>query len=237
MGLIYSPKIVTSGLIMYLDAADRNSYAGSGTVWNDLSGNGNDVTLYNGPTNNGRYFSFDGTNQYGQVSNNLQTQVNNASATTVSVLANVKFIEHVDNLIGWGNANPIEGVVRTWGIYARGANLYAGYPSTSITSDNGLVASSIIYNDWYFLTAIFDSNTMTGNKFNGSSALTFDSRGILSTNTWKEISTSYPITIAKTSYFGRYMQTDIAQVKVYNRALSAQEIQQNYNATKTRFGL
>lgn len=231
------PNIITDGLILYLDAANTKSYPGSGTTWNDLSGNGNNVTLYNSPTNNGEYFSFDGTNQYGEVGNNIKTQINNADATTVSVLANVKFIEHVDNLIGWGNANPIEGVVRTWGIYARFANLYAGYPSTSSTLNNGLVGSSGIYNDWYFLTAVFNSTTMTGNRFNGNTNLTFDSRGISSTNTWKNISTSFPITIAKTSYFGRYMQTDIAQVKVYNRALTPQEILKNYNATKNRFGL
>ena len=50
MGIFRGPNIVRSGLVLALDAADRNSYPGTGTTWNDLSGNGNNVTLTNGPT-------------------------------------------------------------------------------------------------------------------------------------------------------------------------------------------
>ena len=58
-------KIVTDGLVLSLNAADRNSYPGSGTTWTDTSGNGNNGTLTNGPTfnsGNGGYIQFDGTN-------------------------------------------------------------------------------------------------------------------------------------------------------------------------------
>ena len=53
--MYYGPKIVTNSLVLALDAADKNSYrgSGSGTSWNDLSGNSNNVTLTNGPTFNG----------------------------------------------------------------------------------------------------------------------------------------------------------------------------------------
>jgi len=237
MGFFRGPNIVRDGLVLALDAASPRSYPGTGTTWYDLSGSGNDVTLYNSPTHNGKYFSFDGANDYGQVNSNLQTQINNATATTVTALARVKFIEHVDNLIGWGNANAISGVVRTWGIYARFSTLYAGYASNSNTTNNGVVGTSSITNNWYFLTAIFNSTTMTGNKFNGNTTLEFDSRSITSSNTWKGVSTSFPITIAKTSYASRYMQTDIAEIKVYDRELSQAELLQNYNATKGKFGL
>jgi len=50
MAISHSPRIVRDGLVLALDAADRNSYPGSGTTWNDLSGNGNTGTLNNGPT-------------------------------------------------------------------------------------------------------------------------------------------------------------------------------------------
>ena len=52
---------------MALDAADKNSYIGSGTVWNDVSGNGNNGTLTNGPTfsnANGGCIVFDGVDEY-----------------------------------------------------------------------------------------------------------------------------------------------------------------------------
>jgi hypothetical protein len=60
-----APNIVTDGLVMYLDAANTKSYPGSGTTWNDLSGNSNNGTLINGPTfNPNGGIDFDGTDDY-----------------------------------------------------------------------------------------------------------------------------------------------------------------------------
>jgi hypothetical protein len=67
MAISRGPKIVTNGLVLALDAADRNSYPRSGTSWLDLSGNNNTCTLTNGPTfsnTNGGNIVFDGTNDY-----------------------------------------------------------------------------------------------------------------------------------------------------------------------------
>ena len=63
MAFSRGPKIVTDGLVLYLDAANPKSYPGTGNVWNDLSGNGNDAILINSPTYNNNYFSFDGVDQ------------------------------------------------------------------------------------------------------------------------------------------------------------------------------
>ena len=66
MTIGYGPTVVTDGLVLALDAADRNSYPGSGTTWTDLSGNGNNGTLDNSVTytsNNGGGLSFDGTDE------------------------------------------------------------------------------------------------------------------------------------------------------------------------------
>lgn len=68
MALAHNPKIVTDGLVLCLDAANPKSYPGSGTVWSDLSGNGNNGTLVNGVgynSNNGGYLTFDGSNDGG----------------------------------------------------------------------------------------------------------------------------------------------------------------------------
>jgi len=67
MSGISGPKIITSGCVLSLDAADKNSYPGSGTAWRDLSGNGKNLTLTNGPTfsaGNQGSIVFDGTNDY-----------------------------------------------------------------------------------------------------------------------------------------------------------------------------
>jgi hypothetical protein len=79
-----SGKIVTSGLVLALDAADKNSYPGSGTTWTDLSGNGNNGTLVNGPTfssANGGSIVFDGVDDYVTCGTNSSTLV---SSMTIS---------------------------------------------------------------------------------------------------------------------------------------------------------
>ena len=70
MALSHSPKIVTDGLVLCLDAGDRKSYSGSGTTWSDRSGNGYNATLNNGPTfnsANGGSIDFDGSNDYATI--------------------------------------------------------------------------------------------------------------------------------------------------------------------------
>jgi hypothetical protein len=67
MAFFHSPRIVTDGLVLALDAANSLSYPGSGTTWTDLSGKGNNGTLVNGPTfdqANGGSIVFDGTDDY-----------------------------------------------------------------------------------------------------------------------------------------------------------------------------
>ena len=67
MGVAYNSRIVTDGLALCLDAANSKSYPGSGSTWTDLSGNGNNATLTNGPTYssaNGGSIVFDGVNDY-----------------------------------------------------------------------------------------------------------------------------------------------------------------------------
>jgi hypothetical protein len=73
MAFFHSPRIVTDGLVLALDAANSLSYPGSGTTWTDLSGKGNNGTLVNGPTfspTNGGSIVFDGTNDYISFPNN-----------------------------------------------------------------------------------------------------------------------------------------------------------------------
>ena len=84
MSTKYSPQIVTSGLVLALDAANKVSYPGTGTTWYDLSGNGNTGTITNGPTfsnvNLGTIV-FDGTNDY--VSIPSTSNFNNGNNITV----------------------------------------------------------------------------------------------------------------------------------------------------------
>jgi hypothetical protein len=88
MALSRGPKIVTNGLVLAVDAADKNSYKGSGTTWKDVSGNAYNGTLTNGPTfsnvNRG-VIVFDGVDDYADFGNVL------ASLTNLTLECFVKF--------------------------------------------------------------------------------------------------------------------------------------------------
>ena len=64
MSVYAGPEIADSGLLLHLDAGNTKSYPGSGTVWYDLSGNGNNFTLYNGVSYSNGALNFDGVNDY-----------------------------------------------------------------------------------------------------------------------------------------------------------------------------
>ena len=82
---IFFPSIVTNGLVLCLDAGNQLSYPGTGTTWNDLSRNGNDGTLTNGPVfNSGGSMVFDGVNDYIAISDSLQQLQFSTGAFTLS---------------------------------------------------------------------------------------------------------------------------------------------------------
>ena len=103
MALVHSPSIVTSGLVLCLDAANRKSYPSpfTGTTWTDLSGNGNNGTLENGvvySSGNGGSLSFDGVNDFGLTGNSGITGNNSWS---ISVWINVDISENGAGRQGW----------------------------------------------------------------------------------------------------------------------------------------
>ena len=94
MGIAAGPDIVQSGLVLDLDASDKNSYPGSGTTWYDLSGNKNHCTLYNGPissTTYGGMITVDGVDDYGLIAYNASSPLFSSisSYTVMSALINL----------------------------------------------------------------------------------------------------------------------------------------------------
>jgi hypothetical protein len=226
MSTKYSPQIVTSGLVLALDAANKVSYPGTGTTWYDLSGNANTSTLINGPTfngGNGGNFSFNGTNQYADCGNVL------ASLTNLTLECFVKF----------GTQSALYGGVISKTL--SNANGYEiridSYTSTTTSlvfryvGDNAAVGFNTNFTNgvWYHVVA-------TGT--NGSQKTYVN--GIQVNSTTYALSPSVnsnSLLIAKLTYGALYVNMIMGCVRIYNRALTATEILQNYNATKTRFGL
>ena len=214
-------RIITDGLVLSLNAADQNSYPGSGTTWSDISGGGNNATLTNGPTfnsANGGTIVFDGTDDKAQTSYGPQL-----GDFTICLWFK-------DN--GSGGYGRIADKSYTGGFWL-------GRNGTSANSwGGGILEASSPYGifltltdgDWHFFTSIRSGTThyLYGDGITNTTSNTVSSNALDST------------TIALGDWSGSNVQAfkgNIASCIVYNRALSTTEILQNYNATKSRFGL
>jgi hypothetical protein len=224
MTIGYGPSIVTSGLVLALDAADRNSYPGSGTTWTDLSGNGNTGTLTNGPTyssSNGGMFTFNGTNQYitvpssASITTSTPTVIVGCTIGTGSVLAKGRYGSY------WNYG--INGLTST-AFSARNNNCDSASGSV-FTSKSGYAILAARYNGTgidFYRDGIYGS-TITGGCYSpAASNSLFLTIGCAQDNSGN----------ATEFYSG-----SISFLQLYNRALTAAEIQQNFNATRSRFGI
>jgi hypothetical protein len=231
MSFVHSPKIVTDGLVLALDAGNTKSYPGSGTTWFDKSGNANNGTLTNGPTFDTVSLGsivFDGTNDYVSVAK--QTAFVNASQFTMTAwmkrrLSNSKVILYQ----GADGNNDVAFELWNDGFaYFEVGNATNSYANISNTST-----------DWQYLTMVFD-----GTQIGNSNRLKCYINGNL-------LAVSYSGTIPSTSgpsnsvfsignsqgIGGNFSDGNVAQVFIYNRALSSSEVQQNFNATRGRYGI
>jgi hypothetical protein len=243
MSFNYSPKIVTNGLVLYLDAANTKSYVSGSTTWNDLSRGGNNGTLVNGPTfnsANGGGVVFDGVNEYTDCGFISQTILSNNQFTfnywikmTGGIARgdffNIKnfntpqddigfFIDTNNKLYAYFN---VQGTITNNGVGF-------GYASVSTTTfTRNTIYNICVQKDASQKIVMYVNGTLDNNTY---STVT-NTANVASTQLWIGSNRSN-LTTPTLSFPGT-----IYQASIYNRALSAQEILQNYNATKTRFGL
>ena len=215
--------IVTSGMVLFLDANNTNSYPGSGTIWYDLTGNGNTGTLTNGPTfnsENGGSIVFDGVDDYVNVANASSL---NSSAQTISVWYNATTIPgRAATVIG---KHDVAGSNNGYNIFASNlTEIKVG--STTYGAGPGTGTSGV----WYLLTLAYTANSSMTCYINGVSSGT-TAIGNLSIS-------SQPFRIGRSvDSFWSAFTGKISIVTVYNRQLSDSEILQNFNATRARFGV
>jgi hypothetical protein len=238
MSLTHSLKIVTNGLVLCLDAGSKKSYAGTGNVWRDLSGNGNDGTLTNGPTfssSNGGSLVFDGNLTYGSVSS-AQFQSGNNPFTMECWAKWFGNGTNVQNIIfGYGSDT---GPHRVPLLYA-GSNIF-GFSFGSASGD--VLSSNILVNTWYHIIATYD---LTSCKIyvNGilQNITSYSSANVVlngSNGTLAGIGSLFSSfgNVSSPSRYGTF-NGNISKISYYNRALTPQEIQQNFNATRGRYNL
>ena len=218
MGTVYNPSIVTDGLVLCLDAGNSKSYPGSGTAWSDLSGRGNNGTLTNGPTyssTSGGYISFDGTNDYIYTPLNIDANPVTLSAFfRASVVTGDRGILLNDNG-GWDKGFEISS--SAFAIHV-GNNLV----STGVTA---------VANTWYCGTLVYTASSMTF-YLNGISVWS-GGAPVASTGSTLEIGRAFWNAGAGSRFFNGF----ISHVSVHNIALTAAQVQQNFNAIRGRYGI
>jgi hypothetical protein len=230
----YGPKIVTNGLVLALDAADKLSYPGSGTTWTDLSGNAYNGTLTNGPAFNnskGGSIVFDGIDDYASLSStpgvtnnftidlwclpNATHGIDSENTSGIEGVSGQRYITSPDSRGVDGGAGVSIGTNGV-SVYEHGASYLPALLvySTTISSVSHIV---VVYTSKQPTLYINSSNVRTG---------------LTSTKT-----NVYLDSGQIGGFVYGYFSGNIYAIKFYNRSLSATEILQNYNATKSRFNL
>ena len=230
MGIISGANLIDNGLIYSLDAANFRSYSGSGLTSNALVG-GIGATLVNGvgfTSGNSGSFIFDGTNDYIDCGNFLD---NPSNFTVVAWQKTSKVSSQqmvVAKLVNYGS-------VAGWGLIARPDSKGLAFILQTNVSNWIVYYSSKITTDnlWHHVAAVISNKIVVGFYVDGISySINSESGGTIST-----ISNSINVRIARDEANEYIYEGNISNTAIYNRALSAQEIKQNYNATKRRYSL
>ena len=231
MGISYNPRIVTDGLVLALDAGNTKSYPGSGTTWTDLSGNGRNFTWVSTPTFTGGsrpYFSTLGNRCTGPASNSFG--ITNTSGYTIFLICEQ-------------NALVNTAAFKFYGAAGRAIFSHCTWADDRVYFDQGGCCGS----DTRTETASGGSQTWniwTFRRFTGSSTRSISKNGTtLVTNTATAVDINLSATgvdLGSSDEYGGNISTWNAKLGgfiVYNRGLSDNEIQQNSNALKSRYGI
>ena len=224
---------VTSGLMLQLDAGNVSSYPGSGTTWADVGG------AYSGVLTNGAAYSsddggvirLDGTNDYVNIEDDPSLRAPIGSAITIQMWAKISSATANDGLFSkqFGSASY------------DGFSLVTGNNNKLQLNMNGAVVNGIYAsgsnnvwttNTWYLFTAIV--------HFGGNSKVYVNTSKVIDVNNAESSmpSPNAPLRIGQgIQDSAGHPAMDVGQFYFYNKALTEQEITDNYNATKSRYGL
>jgi hypothetical protein len=216
MGLAHSPRIVMDGLVLTLDAGNTKSYPGSGATWTDIGGSQSNGTLVNGvgyDSGSGGSLTFNGSNQ--RVSTNYKP----SGERSYFIWVKFSSLTHSSGYQLTGtqefNAFTYIGIENGGEVY-----YYAG------ANTGGNIGNPVTVNTWVNLGFVLNAD---GSRIVYKNGVNIHSNtgGLGGTATLE-----FSVGCINQNYF---ITGNISQVSIYNRALSATEITQNYNALKSRY--
>lgn len=238
--IAYYGNTVTNGLVLSLDAAKRDSYPGSGTAWRDISGNGNNGTLTNGPTfnsDNGGSIVFDGVDDFALI-NNPSTIRNqdftisvwiNPGVQNAAIISIIDFDHAGSPFQGWVMQSEDATTNRYFYLAWNDGAQFQPTGGGSFGAGKGIQITTSV---WQNIIYSKSGTTLLGYK-DGSQIYTGTAgNGNVNYAANKNIQIGGCISVPSRNYKG-----NIPLVQIYNRALTASEVLQNYNAQKSRYGL
>ena len=227
------PSMVTNGLVLNLDAGNTSSYLGSGTTWTDLTASGNNGTLTNGPvfnTRNGGNIVFDGIDDVVGFGNILTIGLN---SWTMSCWVKFDGGAGIMGIMGKTSYRAYDG---RYSFYIENNNINAFFQPSA----NNIISTPVAP----YLDNKFHNLVMTISR---SSMMYFYIDGI-SVGTPIDVSSTSAINLNSTDkfYIGSYgssngqsplyfFKGNVGQALIYNRALSASEVTNNFNVSKARY--
>lgn len=241
-----APDYATSGIQMYYNPEDPNSYSGSGTTLADLSGNGYDATIINAPTFNTSYFTYNGASSQYISSPNMVSSFNNTTAFTVEIWYAPNY-----TVQGAGGTVLQESGVATpstnWfysliehrkAPFGSLAYDYAGVWAGGLTSVNPY--STFANNVWRCQTLTYDGTNgriYTNGTLERTVALTRQEPWNDPNNYGYHLLLGAASVTQQSGAGNNFFTGSIGIVRAYNRALSQSEITQNYNGARAIYGL
>ena len=219
--------LTNSSLVLHLDAGNPASYSGSGTTWNDLSGNGSNVTLVSTSYQSGSGGSivFNGSSSYA----NFNANIGNTNAVTVEMWVKTNSLNAPTGAMYFGF-----GLYDVWTYNGNIGYNTSGGDQYGISSARANTLG--IEGAWKHLVFVMNAGSKTNNKIyvNGSS----ESLSQLH-STFGSVNSNFNAGAGRISGwrndFNWYMNINVASFKIYNRELTSQEVTNNFNATKQRF--
>ena len=256
MAISGGPDIVEDGLVLHLDAADRNSYPGTGSTWYDLSGNNYHGSI-NGATFADNTFNFDGTDDYIDLSSHASNLIFNSPATInvfmrpTSDISVTNSVLSLSNGISDINTDNVDYFILRYGnstisltnesfVLQKGVNQQNPEVATTINIDGNTSLGNTYKNEWVNYVARTNSSSWNIKVNNNLLSLTQSTYWVGNLFGFgDDISPKSKVAIgcflrAETSSF---FNGKITMVSIYNRELTNAELTQNYNAFKGRYGL
>lgn len=234
MAFNYSPKIVTNGLLVYMDAGNTKSYPGNGTAWTDLGKNqSNNGVLTNSPTfdssNNGSII-FDGTNDYvvSSAAYSLPAQVTYNFWVKHSAIASEQTL-YSDG----GQGGAPSGYVWIYRAISGSSGIFFQYSNGSVAAATSTTGMYTGFNGVWLNVGLTVDYT--------GAVINWYKNGVLLSGP-NSLAGTPQTPVSRTKFIGAYnagltnpFNGNISIVQIYNRILSASEMLQNYNALKSRY--